>query len=87
MMAELFHSGAIVDLILVLVALECIALFSLRRFWGKGPSVYDWLPNLASGACLLLALRATMAQATWLWVALFLTLSLVAHLADLARRF
>jgi hypothetical protein len=86
-MAELFHNGVIVDLILLLVVLEFLALIALRRFWGKGPAPSDWLPSLVAGACLLLALRATIAQATWLWAALFLTLSLVAHLTDLARRF
>lgn len=85
-MGELFQSGAIVDLILLLVLLEAMALMVFRRIWGRGPGVYDWLPNLASGACLLLALRATIAQMTWMWVALFLTLSLAAHLADLVRR-
>jgi len=86
-MAELFHSGLVVDLILLLVAVEAIALLLLRRAWGRAPVVYDWLPNLASGACLLLALRASIAQAAWYWLALLLALSLVAHLADLARRF
>lgn len=86
-MAELFYSGLIVDLIVVLVVVEALALLLMRRVLGRGPGVRDWLPNLASGACLLLALRAGIAQAAWYWLALLLALSLVAHIADLARRF
>jgi hypothetical protein len=86
-MAELFHSGLIIDFILLMVAAEACVLLLLRRVRGRGPVVYDWLPNLASGACLLLALRASIAQAAWYWLELLLALSLLAHLADLGRRF
>lgn len=86
-MAELFHSGLIVELILALVVVEALLLAASRRFLGKGPSVGEWLPNLMSGAALLLALRLTIGQAAWPWVAAMLALSLAAHLTDLARRF
>jgi hypothetical protein len=86
MLAELFQDGAIVDLILVVVAVEAVALLLLRR-WRKGPAVQDWLPNLLSGAALLVALRLSMTQATWIWVAAALAFSLIAHVSDLAKRF
>lgn len=86
-MAELFHSGVIIELILAAVVVEALLLSALRRIRGRGPPIVDWLPNLLSGASLLLALRLTIAQSAWYWVAALLALSLVTHLADLARRF
>jgi len=41
---------------------------------------------LLPGALLLIALRAALTGAGWAWVALFVTLSLPAHLADMRRR-
>jgi hypothetical protein len=41
---------------------------------------------LAPGACLVLAVRAAMTGAGWMWIALWLLASLPFHLADLARR-
>lgn len=86
-MAELFHSGVIVELILAAIVVEALLLMAVRRIRGRGPAIGDWMPNLLSGASLLLALRMTIAQSAWYWVAAFLALSLVTHLADLARRF
>jgi hypothetical protein len=87
MLAELFQDGIIVDLILIVVAVEAVALLFLRRGLHKGPAVRDWLPNLLSGTALLVALRLSMAQAAWTWVAVALAFSLVAHVTDMARRF
>jgi hypothetical protein len=87
---ELFTSGRIVDLILVFVAIETAGLALLARHHAKlgskfGP-VSALLPNLASGACLLLALRVALGGGWWGWIALCLAGSLVAHLLDLASR-
>jgi len=87
MLAELFRDGIIVDLILIVVAVEAAVLLVLRHGLQKGPAVRDWLPNLLSGTALLVALRLSMAQAAWIWVAAALAFALVAHLGDLARRF
>jgi hypothetical protein len=42
--------------------------------------------NLASGACLMLALRAALMQSGWQAVAMFLAAAGVAHVCDLYRR-
>ena len=84
-MAELFASGRVVDLILIAICIEALLLWSLRRH-RRGPGVADWLPNLVSGAALLLALRLTIAQVAWYWVAALLALALLCHLADMQRR-
>ncbi len=85
-MTELFASARIVDAILALVAVEAVALALWRRRAGTGPSAAQILPNLLAGACLLLALRAALLDAPWVWIAAPLAASLLAHLADLRHR-
>jgi hypothetical protein len=84
-MAEFFSSGRVVDLVLAVMALEVLALWAWHRS-GRGIAPIDLWPNLAAGACLLLALRAALAGHSWMWVALALAASGMAHLIDLARR-
>ena len=78
--------AALVDFALVLALLEAPALALWRRATGSGPAVAPLLANLASGACLLAGLRLALSGAAGLWVALALTGALLAHLADLTRR-
>jgi hypothetical protein len=85
-MAELFASGHIIDLILVMVAVEVAALALWRRWSGTGPGLGGLAANLTSGACLLLAVRAALVDAAWEWVAVALLGSLLAHVADLYGR-
>ncbi|GJE54667.1 MULTISPECIES: hypothetical protein [Methylobacterium] len=85
-MPELFASGRIVDGILVLVALEAVALLVWRWRRGRGPSPLALIGNLASGASLMLAVRAALTGADWTVIAGFLLASLVAHLTDLCLR-
>lgn len=83
-MAELFASGCAIDLILAGLALEALALFALgRRRRAGGLHVGDWLPSLASGALLLLALRFAIAGAPWPLLSLLLLSSGAVHAADL----
>lgn len=85
-MSALFASGSVIDLILGLVVVEALALYALRRLTGRGPALADLLPNLAAGACLLLAVRAALLDLPWIWVAAALAAGLLAHLLDLSRR-
>jgi hypothetical protein len=84
--AELFATGRVVDLILVLMAAEGALLMVLRARTGRGLAPADLALNLLAGACLLLALRAALVGAGWGWVALGLAAALPAHLIDLRRR-
>jgi hypothetical protein len=84
--AELFDSGRIVDLILVLMALEALALALLWGRGGRGVPPLQMIVSLASGACLLLALRAVLTGAGPVSIGGFLGLAFVAHLGDLAAR-
>jgi hypothetical protein len=85
-MSELFASGRIIDLILVLVALEAAALLLWRARSGRGPAPVPLLCNLASGAALMLALRAALTGAAWPVIAGCLVGSLLAHATELGLR-
>jgi hypothetical protein len=83
---DLFASGRVVELILGLMALEAAVLIAWRRRTASGIAPLDLLINLCAGALLLLALRAAIVAADPLAAAPFLAAALVAHVADLARR-
>lgn len=85
-MGDLFATGRVADLILALVVLEAILLVAYRRRTGRGVATWDLLPNLLAGGCLLLALRGALTGAGWAWIAACLAAALLAHLADLSRR-
>ncbi len=85
-MTELFTSGRIVDVILALMVLEGIALVAYHRATGRGVAPAGLLATMLAGGCLLLALRVALTGASWHWIALLLAAALVAHVADLWRR-
>lgn len=85
-MAAWFSSGRIIDVILVLVALEAFLLLVLRLRTGRGPAPLPLLYNLAAGAALMLALRTALVGADWQIVAFWMLMSLAAHLGDLVSR-
>ncbi len=83
-MTAAFTSPAFIDALIVFVLVEAIAIFAfvpkLRR------SLDVWL-TLASGAGLMLAIRAALAGADGRAIAASLSLALVAHLLYLRARF
>lgn len=83
---ELFASGHVADLILLLVVFEAAGLLALRRLTGRGVAARELLPNLAAGATLILALRSALRGEPWTMTALWLLLALIAHGADLLAR-
>jgi hypothetical protein len=85
-MAELFASGRLVDLILIIVAIEAACLVIYWRSTGSGVSPGDLLPNLFAGAFLLLALRLSLGGAGWQLCCGSLAAAGLAHLVDLGRR-
>jgi hypothetical protein len=78
--------AGVVDFILLLVALEVLALFGWRWLRGGGIAPADFLFNLLAGAALMLALRAALTGAGSAWIGAALALALVMHAADLWRR-
>jgi len=85
-MSGLFESGRVVDLVLVLVVAEAALLVWHRRRSGRGVPVAQALAFLAAGACLMLALRAALVDASWEWVAAPMAAAGAAHLLDLRLR-
>lgn len=86
-MAALFASGRAIDLILAGIVLEALLLFAARQAgWLRSLHTVDWLPGLASGALIMLALRAAIAGAPWPLLSLLLLSSGGVHLLDLALR-
>ena len=79
-------NGTLIDAILVLVVLEGIALIVVRQLSGRGPAPAQVAAFLASGACLLLALKAALAQAGWVAISAALLCALIAHAVDLWLR-
>jgi hypothetical protein len=85
-MAEQFANGRLVDIVLIVVALEAVILTLSWTLAGRGVAPGDLLPTLCAGAFLLLALRATLAGAGWTISCAFLAAAGAAHLVDVLRR-
>jgi len=85
-MTEFITSGRAIDLVLLMVLLEAIALTAYKRKTGRGVAGLDLIANLLAGACLMLAVRGALTGASWQWIALFMSAALLAHMADLWRR-
>jgi hypothetical protein len=82
-MEAYFSSGRAIDVILMLLVAEAVAV----AWWLRGRGRYaGYVLALLPGLCLFLALRAALTGAGWIWVALWITLSLPAHVIDLAAR-
>jgi hypothetical protein len=80
-MNQLFASGHVIDLVIVVLALEML----LLRGVFKRAQVLP-LPTLLAGLGLLLAWRFAQGGASWLWIALPLTAAGLAHGWDLWQR-
>lgn len=76
---SLFNSGDIAFLALAVIVAEIV--FLARNIRENAPLIY----GLAAGACLLLALRAALADAHWHQTALFLAGSLLFHIMEVRR--
>ena len=85
-MTTLFHNGFIVDLILLAIVAEAVALIAYRLRTGRGILPIDLLINLLAGAFLLMALRSALVSLSWEWTAAWLGAALIAHIADLTQR-
>lgn len=81
LLARLVASGRIAEVALLALVLEGAALMAFSR---RRP--LDVVAPLLPGVFLLLALRAALHGDGWAMVAMWLTLSLPAHIADVIRR-
>ena len=84
-MEQLFTSGRIADVVLVIMAAEAVLLLYLGRPW-SGWGFAGLLGNLLAGASLVVALKIALIGGDWILVAFALIASLVGHLADVLSR-
>ncbi len=86
-MEQLFTSGRIIDVILLIMLAEYL---TLRLYLGRGANgaaLSGIGLYLLSGASLLLALRIALTGGSWVWVACCITAAGAWHALDLRRRF
>jgi len=76
----------LIDLVIAIMVIEAVALALYHRRTGRGLAPMEFLPSLAAGLALMLAVRAGASGASLAWVALALSLAGLAHLADVRRR-
>jgi hypothetical protein len=86
MLKAFFASGHPVDLVLIVIAAEFAFLSTRRQRFGHRSFAIDRVLAFAPGVCLLLAVRAALTGAGWIWVAAALAASFPFHIADLVRR-
>jgi hypothetical protein len=84
-MNTLFADGRIIGWILAGMVVEAIGLTVVHASRGRGVAPRLFLANLASGMCLLLAMRLALGGAWWGLSAAALLGALVFHITDLAR--
>jgi hypothetical protein len=84
-MSALLAHGRLLDWIFAGMFLEALALVALHQVTGRFLPPKKLLPNLASGMCLLLAMRLALAGAGFFAPAALLG-ALVFHVIDLIQR-
>ena len=85
-MTATFSLAPLIDAVTAFTLVECLLLAAWRRVTGKGVALYDLLPNMAAGLCLMLALRCLVRDTGSAAVVLFLTAAGLAHGGDLLMR-
>ena len=85
-LSSIISSGRIVDIMVLFVELEVVALIVYWRRTGRGVPTVPLLANVGAGGSLMLALGATLKGFDTSIIALCLVSSLVFHLTDLAIR-
>lgn len=73
----------LITLVIGFTLLEGAALWLYRLRTGKGVPGRDFIANWVSGLCLMMALLSAVAGAWWLWVAMWMLASGLAHWSDL----
>jgi multisubunit Na+/H+ antiporter MnhB subunit len=79
-------NGSLIDAIITITLLEVMALLLHRRKTKRGLKPREYLLNVVSGLCLMLALRCTLTGAAWYYISAWLAAAGLAHVADIALR-
>ena len=78
--------GGLIDTIIAITLLEAAILLLYHHQTKRGLMPRDYLLNVLSGLCLMLALRCALAGSVWYVVATFLAAAGLAHVADIILR-
>jgi multisubunit Na+/H+ antiporter MnhB subunit len=79
--------GGLIDTIITITLLEITALLLYHHQTKRGLKPRDYLLNVVSGLCLMLALRCALTGAAWYFISVWLLAAGLAHVADIALRF
>ena len=85
-MDDFIKSGLVTDIVLIVMSVEAVILTLYLRRKGQYSSVPGFLIALLAGAFLILALHAALTGPHFDEIAVFLGLSLLAHLGELALK-
>jgi len=85
-MNEVALIAPLIDLVIAFTLVEAVVLVLYHRASGRGVAPRDFLTNMVSGLCLMLALRCVVRDAGASWVALSLLAAGGAHGTDLWLR-
>ena len=83
---QLFLGGALVDAIIGITLMEAAGLLIYHHQTKRGLKPRDYLLNMISGLCLMLALRCVLLGSAWHFVAACLAGAGLAHVADICLR-
>ena len=78
--------GGLIDTIIAITLLEVAALLLYHHQTKRGLMPREYLLNVLSGLCLMLALRCALAGSAWYFISAFLMAAGLAHVADIAMR-
>jgi multisubunit Na+/H+ antiporter MnhB subunit len=78
--------GGLVDTIIAITLLEVAALLLYHHQTKRGLGPREYLLNVVSGLCLMLALRCALAGSAWYFISAFLMAAGFAHVTDIALR-
>ena len=78
--------GGLIDTIIAITLIEVTILLLYHHQTKRGLMPRDYLLNVLSGLCLMLALRCALADSVWYFMATFLTAAGLAHVADIILR-
>ncbi len=85
-LASFLSGSRLVDIVIALTFVEAVVLMVYHRSTGRGVAPRDFLLNMLSGLCLMLALRNALNNTGWPWIALLLSSAGLLHALDMGRR-